>query len=715
MKRSVFSQSWHSVANLRPRLLPHVRLFHHTYRGSRWYVLQDMTSGRHHRISPDSYQFVKDMDGKYTVQELWDKACETGGESIPTQEEVVKLLMQLHSNDLLHCDVTPDSAELFERFTKRKREKWKRWITQPLSLKFPLFNPDALLTKWAQYFAWFFSIKGALLWLLVVIPAIFLAGQYWTELTHNISDQVLSTSNLLVLVLVFPFVKALHEFAHGFAAKVWGGSVHEMGVMFLVFAPIPYVDASSSAAFYSKYRRAVVGLAGMLAEVFIAAIAMYIWVLVEPGVVRAIAFNIMLIAGISTVLINGNPLLRYDGYYILTDLIEIPNLAQRGQRYLTYLSDRYLFGAKELTPPGDSRSEKTWFVSYTILSWLYRIFIFVTIILFIAGEFFFLGVILAIIASIGLFGKPIWKGCKHLVESPTLHRYRARAIKTTIVIIAAIGLFLITVPIPLRTQSEGVVWLPDQAFVRAKTSGFFQHWLVDPGTHVLQGDALLIMENQQLKSELNVAQAKVDEIKARYNAIQFSNPVEANLLLQQLDYEKKTLLEVKKRYEGIIVYANADGVITVQDSQDMEGQYYQKGALLGYVMNQENLVVRVAVLQDNIGLVKNQLESVELRYVDSVSNTYSVSVLREVPSALNELPTPALSPNGGGKIPVDPTDGQGLKTLDRVFFVDLTLPSEKAPNTFGNRVYIRFNHYTEPLIVQAFRRIRQLFLSRFNV
>ena len=549
MKRTVFSQSWHNVATLKPRLLSHTRIHSHKYRGKNIFVLQDSTSGRYHRISPDSYHLICKMNGQRTVQELWDEACREGGEDIPTQDELVKLLMQLHSNDILHCDITPDSAELFERYTKRKREKWKRWLTQPLSLKFPLFNPDDLLSRWVKHFAWLFSVTGMLLWLAIVIPAIFLAGQHWDALTNNVSDQVFSASNLLIMALVFPVIKAAHELGHGFAAKLWGGSVHEMGVMFLVFAPIPYVDASSAATFRSKYRRAVVGAAGMLAEVLIAALAMYVWVLVEPGLVRAVAFNIMLIAGFSTVIINGNPLLRYDGYFILSDLIEMPNLAQRGQRYLTYLSDRYLFGVKELPSPEDSRSEKNWFVGYTITSWFYRVFIVITIIMFVAGEFFIFGIILSIIAAFGLVGKPLWKAAKHLAESPTLHRYRSRAIKSTISFIVVVVILLTFVPMPLRTQSEGVVWLPDNALVRAKVGGSFKHWLIEPGSEVTKGSALFVMGNAQVDGELKVARARVGEIQARYNVEQFTNPVQANVLKQQLEYEKKSLLQITKRSE----------------------------------------------------------------------------------------------------------------------------------------------------------------------
>jgi len=715
MSRSVFSQSWHNAAKLRPRLLPHARIHPHTYRGQRWFVLQDSAGGRYHRLSPGAYALVSRMDGARSVQDLWDEACQAGGDTIPTQDEVVELLMQLHSNDLLHCDVTPDTAELFDRYSKRKALKWKQWIMQPTSLRIPMIDPDAFLAAWVHRFAWMFSLKGALLWLAVVLPAVLMAAQNWKELTLNISDHVLSTSNLLVLALVFPVVKAIHELGHGFATKVWGGSVHEMGLMFLIFAPVPYVDASASSTFRSKYRRAVVGAAGMLAEVFVAALAMYVWVLVEPGVVRAVAFNVMLIAGVSTVVVNGNPLLRYDGYFILADLIEMPNLGQRGQRYLTYWSDRYLFGAKELESPNETPAEKRWLAGYTIASWFYRIFVTVSIILFIAGKFFVFGVLLAIVAAFGLFVKPVWKSARHVLESPTLHRYRLRAIKlsaTFVIAILFVGLF---VPMPLRTQTEGVVWLPDQALIRAGVSGTFQRWLVKPGTLVRKGTALLVMDDPQLVSELEVARAKVAEAEARYKVEQFADPVKAQVLLQQLEYERSALEQVNERYEHLVVYSEVDGVLTVQKSQDMVGQHFKKGELLGYLMDREQLVARVAVAQENIDLVRTRFKAVELRFADAIPSSYQVSILREIPSASNELPTAALSPNGGGHISVDPNDKDGLKTLDRVFFVDLSLPADAVPSAFGGRVFVRFDHISEPLFGQMYRRLRQLFLSRFHV
>lgn len=715
MRRSVFSPSWHQVAELRPRLLPHARIHSHTYRGQNWFVLQDPASARHHRLTPAAYAFVRGMDGRRTVQALWDEACRCSGDHIPAQEEIVELLMQLHAQDLLYCDITPDAAELFERYRKHRSKKWKQWLLNPMSLRVPLLDPDAFLTRTVHRFSWAFGAWGALLWFVAVVPAFILAGQHWSELTENLSDRVMSAQNLLLLALVFPVVKALHELGHGFAAKAYGAAVNEMGIMFLVFAPVPYVDASATSAFRFKRQRAVVGAAGMLVEVLLAALAVYVWVLVEPGLVRSLAYNVMLIAGISTVIVNGNPLLRYDGYYILADLIEMPNLAQRGQRYYTYLCDRYLFGARDIEPPAETPAEKRWLLAYTPTSWLYRMFIMISIILFVAGEFFIVGVLLALWSATTLLIVPLWKAGKHVFTSPGLHRQRGRAIKMSLGFVAGVAFLVAVVPVPLRTDAEGVVWLPDQAILRAGNAGFFQRWLVEPGTYVQADTPVLVMDEPLLEAQLAAARARVAEAEVRYRAAQFTEPARAEIARQQLEHEQQVLARAEERHTRFIVRSAASGVLTVAVPQDMEDQYFKQGDVLGYVLEHRALIARVVVPQEDIDLVRTHLRSVELRFADAIPETYPVTILREVPGGVDKLPTAALSHVGGGRIAVDPQDPDGLKTLERHFLFDLNLPGGTSPSAFGGRVYARFDHIPEPLASQWYRYLRQLFLSRFHV
>lgn len=715
MARSIFSQSWHSVAELKPRLIPQARINRHVYRDQVWFVVQDLSGGRYHRLSPGAYALAIKMDGTRTVQALWEKANEAASSDLCTQNEVVDLLVQLHAADLLQSDSTPDSAALFERFKKKRRQQLKQLVINPMSLKLPLLDPDRFLTRWMPSLTWCFGRAGMLIWLAVVLPALVLAGLHWAELTDNLSDRVLSSSNLLVMALVYPVVKLLHELGHAFAAKRWGGAVHEMGLMFLVFAPVPYVDASSSSSFASKYQRAVVAAAGMLVELFTAALAMYVWILAEPGVVRAVAYNVMLIAGVSTLVVNGNPLLRYDAYYIFTDLIEMPNLAQRGPKYLIHLCDRWIFGVQDQEPSAEAKAERRWLVSYTPLAWCYRTFVTITVTLFVSGEFFIFGVILALWGMFTLVCVPLWKAYKYVVSSPTLQRRRVQAVKISAWTVVGVLLFGFALPMPLHTRAQGVVWLPDESIMHAQGNGFFQRWLVQPGNVVKRGTPVYVLEDALLTTELEVSRAKVAEADARYRSEQFTSPAKATVSLSQLEQEQKVLSRIEERASKMVGYAQADGTLVAARAQDMPGQYFKKGDLLGYVLETNELIARVVVQQDDIDLVRNRWRSAELRLAEWVQQTMPATLVREIPGGVEELPTAALGLAGGGVVPTLPNDPNGVKTIERVFLIDLKLPADALPSAFGERVHVRFDHGYEPPALQGLRRLRQLFLSRFGV
>jgi putative peptide zinc metalloprotease protein len=310
---------------------------------------------------------------------------------------------------------------------------------------------------------------------------------------------------------------------------------------------------------------------------------------------------------------------------------------------------------------------------------------------------------------------PLWKAAKHVLKSPTLRRQRVRAVRTAAGIAAAVIVVGAFVPVPLRTQANGVVWLPDRAMLRAGANGFFQRWLVEPGTSVKAGTPVLLMEDPLLASELEVARAKLAEVQARYNSEQFSNPVKAEVTRQQLEHESRAFDRANEKFSKLVTYAANDGVLTVAKPQDMPSQYFKKGEVLGYVLDRNDLIARVVVQQDNIDLVRTRLRSAELRIADALGNVHSAAVVRELPGGVDELPSAALGPNGGGSIPVDPKDSNGVKTLERVFVYDMQLPPGAAPKAFGERVHVRFIHDGEPLAAQGYRRLRQLFLTRFHV
>jgi putative peptide zinc metalloprotease protein len=423
----------------------------------------------------------------------------------------------------------------------------------------------------------------------------------------------------------------------------------------------------------------------------------------------------MLIAGFSTLVVNGNPLLRFDGYYILSDLIEIPNLAQRGQKYWTYLSDRYLFRAHTVERPDESPAERRWLLLYTPLSWVYRILISLSIILFVANEFFIFGVLMAAWTATTLVAMPIYKALKHVYTSPTLQRRRSWALKITASGVLLLLLFVGLVPLPLRTQAEGVVWLPEQALLRAGGDGFFDHWLVEPGTKVRPGTLVAMLRDPELEAELTAARASVRESQAEYDAVQFAAPAQAGVVRQQLIQAQRKAERLQTRFAQLVVTAASAGTLMAPQHQDMSGTHYRRGTLLGYVLHDANLIARIVVTQDDVDLVRTRLAGIDLRFAAKTDESFSTEKLREMPGGVDELPSAALSPAGGGLIAVDPQDQNGLKTLERTFMFDLELPERSALGFFGSRVYVRFDHLREPLARQWYRRFRQVFLRHFNV
>jgi putative peptide zinc metalloprotease protein len=715
MAAPLLSNAWYRVAALRPRLRAHARLHRHRYRGEVWYLLQDPASGRVHRFTPAARTLIAAMDGTRSVEEIWGIANRRLGERAPTQDQVIQLLGQLHGADLLQSDVTPDVAELFARGERDQKSRRRAAYGNPMAMRFPLWDADAWLDRLRPWIDLVWSRWGAALWLAVVLPALLLVPPHWPELTHNFSDRVLALDNLVVLYLLFPFIKAFHELGHASATKAGGGEVHDMGLILLVLMPVPYVEASASTAFRSKYRRAMVGAAGMAAELFIAALSFYLWLLVEPGLLRAALFNVMVIAGVSTLVFNGNPLLRYDAYYILCDLIEMPNLAARALRYWAYLLERYALGMREAEAPIASRSEKAWFVCYGLASTAYRILVTVLIALFIAGRFFLIGVLLAAWALLAMAVFPVVRGLRHVVGSPRLRKQRRRAVSVTFGSIAAALVLVLAVPLPYHTDAEGVVWLSEQAMVRAGANGFVEGFLVAPGSRVAPGDAVMRTHDPALEAQRRLAEAKVDELEAVYASEFVADRARAQIVRDKLAAAQAGLARAEERAGDSIVRVRAEGVFLVSQPGDLPGRYFRKGELVGYVAGNEAPLVRVVVPQDAVDPVRLATDRILVRLTDRLDTVAEGRIVRQVPGGEANLPSKALSTEGGGGIATDPRDSSGTKALERMFQFDVALAGAPRPALFGERAYVRFEHKSEPLALRWYRDVRRLFLSRFGV
>ncbi|NMT65002.1 zinc metalloprotease [Marinobacter orientalis] len=715
MGKSHFSHHWYRVANLKPALRNHVEIHRQRMRGKTWFIIQDAQSGKYFRVSPATRAMLLRLDGSETIDTIWSEEGQKLGELQPTQAEVIQLIAQLYRADLIRGDVPPFMAEFIDRSDKTARQNLLVRYKNPLALRFPLVDPDSFFEKGLPFVRLLFSRWGVIFWALLLVLGSLLATMHWGELTNNLSDRVLSANNVLLLLLLYPVIKVLHELGHGFTVKSLGGEVHDIGLMLLVFMPVPYVDASSSAVLKNRWHRAAVGAAGIMVESGLAVIALFVWLAAEPGIVRAGAFNVMMIGGLSTVLFNGNPLLRFDGYYVLSDILNIPNLGARSNKYLLYLIQHYLFGMREVESVATSKGEARWFIVYGISAFVYRMIIMVAIALFVATQFFFIGILLAALAVLNAVVLPLFKGIKYLFSAHELGQNRRRAKLVSFGAVATLGLLLFVIPARHVTESQGVFSLGEGGAVINTAAGFVAELPLESGTLVEVGTTLLLLEDEELDTQVRSLGAELREFQNSFAAVNLFDQVQANILKEQIARTEATLAHYLSRQEGLTIKARRAGIFILPSSTDLLGRYVSEGKTIAYVVPVQVREAQVVVSSDRSSLVSDDTQSVEVRVEGAIDQLIEAKILRQAPSALISLPSAVLSSEGGGSVAVNPQKDGQLEPLQKHYRFDIELLSEPEQAPVNARVHVHFVHSDKPIGLQWIRTARQTFMSLFNV
>ncbi|MEW8506963.1 MAG: hypothetical protein AB2598_09675 [Candidatus Thiodiazotropha sp.] len=702
---------WQQIAGARPRLNPQIVIRRHRYQGDTWYLLQDPVSERHFRLSAGAYQLIGQFDGRLTLEEIWHRGQQLQL-SPPPRDDFVRLLMQLQGGGALMRNPDSDALKILER--RRQPRQWLRQLRNPLSLRLPLWDPDRVLTRLMPLLKPLFSWSGIGLWLLLVSSGLLQAALHWQEITRNVTSQLLAADNLLLMGAVYLLMKLFHEAAHGFATKHWGGEVHQVGVLFLALIPMPYVDASAASGFSERRARITVGAAGIMTELLLASLGLWLWLATGPGWFNAAAYNMMLIGGLSTLLINGNPLLKFDGYYVFADLLDIPNLSLRAKRYLGYLLQHYLFALEEAESPAHNDWERGWFILYGLAAFCYRWFILIAIMLFVAERYPLVGWAIALWALVGMAILPLFSQLKFLLFSPRLVRRRRRALLTSAAISGSLLLFLLVIPAPHATHAEGIILPPDGTEVRAGTQGEIVELLAAADTRVKRDQPLVALEDPLLRTELKRLGGHMNVLRAEHEAlVSERKTVKAEILLDEIRLLETEMAQKQELVTRLLLVSPAEGTFLVQQPGDLPGRFVSQGELIGYVLDKRQPEVRVAVSQRDIGLVRDATRNIEARYASRPEIDLAVTLLRDIPESRQSLPSPALSSLGGGEFTLHPEDTDGTRPLEAVFEMRLLLMRRTA--RMGERVIVSFQHPPEPLGWQWYRSLRQLFLKRFRI
>ncbi len=697
------------LQDLRICLAGHMRLFPQTYRGERWYVLADEARGRFMRFDSRAYAAIGRFNGRIALIDVLDLVQRS--DPAFSDQELASVVLQLANFNALR-DALPDDVRAL---TDNGGSALRKNLINPLALRFRLLDPDQFLDVAMPWVQPLFSRPAALFWLFSLLVAAFMGVTQFNTLSTAINASLLAPSNLVLGLIVFAVMKVFHEFAHAFAVKRWGGEVHEMGISLLVLMPIPYVDASASWAFRNKYRRALVGAVGIIVELWIAAIALIIFFAVEPGMVRSVALSAFLVGGLSTLFINGNPLLRFDGYYVLQDVAELPNLSSRASRYLLYLLQRYLLGMESAHSPVTATGERKWLLGYGIGAAIYRLFILVGIGLFLASKYLAVGVVL-ITWVVGLqivlpLGRAIW----FVLREKELSGRRPLAIARA----AALPVFVIALlaycPVQNTTITQGIVWLPDQAQLYARSEGIIDDILVTEGQVVTAGTPILKLINADLAPQKTVLEARLNELDVRHHTAQFAHRAAADVTKEERKSIAAQLQLVNEKIAALTIKSERAGAVALSYNRTNIGNYINQGDLVAYTIEPSDYIVRSVVPQRDIGRVRSGVTNIEVRLAEKLDHTLTATIVRETPSGHTQLPSRALARAGGGVIDTDPGDRTSLKSATQVFNIDLALPHQTVTQGLGGRAHVRYTHTPSPLLSQWHDRLRQLLLRHLAV
>ena len=726
------SPQWHRVADWRPRLPDQVQVTRQWVRGQRWHVLHAPSGGPGCRLDPLAYAVAGRLDGQRTLQDVWallDRhAADTQGES-PSQDEVIAVLTALQEHGLLAFEHMPDGPPTLAGSSGApphtdEAEPAPTRANSLMAWRVPLLDPSRLLEALAPLGRLVFSPIGALLWALLILSLLSGLVLHGTALLAHAQTWLSTPRYLLLATLAYPVIKLIHELAHGMAVRRWGGQVHEAGITLMLLMPIPYVDASAAHGFARAWQRSMVSAAGILAELGLAAVALWVWSISTPGLAQDLGFIVWFIAGVSTLLFNANPLQRLDGYHLMTDAMALPNLAPRSRQWWLHGVRRWLSGPDHdaslaADAPIPANGERPWLLAYAPLAWMYQLALWGGLTWWVGSVSAVLGVVVGALASWQLLLAPAGRLARMAWQSVLWSGHgsaRSRTLRR-VALVMGLPLLAMFLPWPDARLAQGVVWAPDQALLRPEVDGFVQQVHHHEGTLVREGDLIITLDNPRLRAEHQQAQARLAQAEQNQFSHIGVDSGKAGQAGDEVERLGERLAYLEAQLGQLQVRAHRQGQLVLPLEQDLPGRYIRRGELLGHVMPPgERPILRVAISEQAMRDMGMPLREVSARPADLRGHMLKASVLRDGGGAGLQLPSAALSREMGGSVATDPADQAHLRTLRPIVLMDVRLDEQPVPGVWplGGRGWVRFDQGWSPPVAQIWRWARHRMAERFS-
>ncbi len=546
-----------------------------SYGGIIHYVVKDPVGLKYHRLKGEQFRFLELLDGKQTLESLREALLTEFPAIRPTLRELQRLAADLHQRGLAYS-VRSGQAETRRRQDDEHRgRQLRQTVLNFLSLRLPGWDPDAFLLRLVPWCAWMFQPWGVALCMTLVISSWITLALHWTEYRQALPafEQFFGWPNLVFLWMTLAGAKILHEFGHGVACRYFGSECHEMGVMFLVFSPCLYCDVTDSWMLRNKWQRIIIGGAGMYVEMILSAIAIFVWQATSAGTLHYLSLNLFFVTAVTTIIFNANPLMRLDGYYMLSDWLEIPNLRPQADRFLRDTFAQVCFGIEPVREAFAPQSGRGWFIAFAVASHIYSWVVLGGILLFLYTvlkpyELQSLGQALAVFSIGGIIGGGVMN-LYQIVSAPRAKPLNGLRVGVTLAVLAALLVAALQIPVPWYRASACLIEPQGVRQIVTRVPGQIAEVLVQPGDFVQEGDLLVRLEDPEWESRLRELQVKIQVQRAEaalYAAVDDpSSQVVAREILAGLQAEE---VELQEHLRQLKVLAPCSGrVVAAQRHQ----------------------------------------------------------------------------------------------------------------------------------------------------
>ena len=598
---------------------------------------------------------------------------------MPDFAQAVRDIQRCRVPSVIHIDSGEQAKVLIRR---RKKNRWRKvwaFFANILFIKIPIIDPERLLTRMYPYFRWIFTRTFVTLSTISMICALCLVISQWKTFYDKLPDfqSFFNWWTIMSFWVCLAVVKIIHEFGHGLTAKHYGGEVHEMGILFLVLTPALYCDVTDSWLLPNKWRRIWISAAGIYVECFLASIATFVWWYSTPGLLNSLAMATMFICSVNTIMFNANPLLRYDGYYVMADWLEIPNLRIKSTQFFAYLIQEKVLGLEIPVQSYMPRSRRYLFVTYAVASYIYRWFVTFAILWFLSQvlkpyKLESVSYLLAAGAVVPLVGMPVYQIGKFLRTPGRLRKVKkARAAAYAAAAIALIA-GILAIPTPLRIDGTLVLKLAKPQEVYAEIEGRLVELSVRDGDWVTKDTVIAKLSNPSKEKELAERQQDHDIAwtKARWylQSPELENRAQAKTQDANAEQLEGMIEKVSQQLGKLTLIANRDGRVVGAPHKETVGQWVKPGKPFCEVGDPHRLEAHLIIDQSDVHLIKPGTDA-WIKIYGRAEQTFKSHVAEIAKRSRDEVPT-ELSNMAGGEVASKPDPKTGTaKPLTAVYEV----------------------------------------------